>query len=262
MPKTTSSPSSSLPTADASARGPRFTALICVRSARAEASSSGSAPSHRAFRETRVSSRGVPPARCLRITPRVPVLGHRAGPSARTGVRGAPTTRALLEGVGVGADAVAAVSAAGGGGAVRAPRRRRLAGRRALRRRAGLELRRARQSSGVCSRTARTTSVMALELLAPTLGALRARRAFLATACAGSLARAVCGVAAGATRAALTRHLPAATTPARTSPRKKRRRRRRRACLVPPPGSCRAPRNRPRPSGSCSWRSPPRTCFS
>jgi hypothetical protein len=47
---------------------------------------------------------------------------------------------------------------------------------------------------------------MALELLAPTLGARYGRGAFLATACAGSLARAVCGVAAGATRAALTRH--------------------------------------------------------
>ena len=44
-----------------------------------------------------------------------------------------------------------------GDGAVRAPRRRRLAGRRALRRRAGLEPTRT-PSSGVCSRTARTTS--------------------------------------------------------------------------------------------------------
>ena len=61
MPKTTSSPSSSLPTADASARGPRFTAYkICVRSARAELRLAVRRESHRAFRETRVSSRGVP----------------------------------------------------------------------------------------------------------------------------------------------------------------------------------------------------------
>ena len=120
-------------------------------------------------------------------------------------VRGALTTRALLEGVGVGADAVAAVSAASAT--------------------AQFVLRDVVGSLGaVLFAAARGSSFdahakqwrlfadcandvgMALELLAPTLGARYGRGAFLATACAGSLARAVCGVAAGATRAALTRH--------------------------------------------------------
>ena len=47
---------------------------------------------------------------------------------------------------------------------------------------------------------------MALELLAPTLGQVYRQCAFLTLACLGSLARALCGVAAGATRTALTRH--------------------------------------------------------
>ena len=120
-------------------------------------------------------------------------------------VRGALTTRALLEGVGVGADAVAAVSAASAT--------------------AQFVLRDVVGSLGaVLFAAARGSSFdahakqwrlfadcandvgMALELLAPTLGARYGRGAFIATACAGSLARAVCGVAAGATRAALTRH--------------------------------------------------------
>ena len=120
-------------------------------------------------------------------------------------VRGALTTRALLEGVGVGADTVAAVSAASAT--------------------AQFVLRDVVGSLGaVLFAAARGSSFdahakqwrlfadcandvgMALELLAPTLGARYGRGAFLATACAGSLARAMCGVAAGATRAALTRH--------------------------------------------------------
>lgn len=120
-------------------------------------------------------------------------------------VRGALTTRALLEGVGVGADAVAAVSAAS---ATAQFVLRDVVGS------LGAVLFAAAQGSSFDAHAKQWRLFadcandvgMALELLAPTLGARYGRGAFLATACAGSLARAVCGVAAGATRAALTRH--------------------------------------------------------
>jgi hypothetical protein len=47
---------------------------------------------------------------------------------------------------------------------------------------------------------------MLLELLAPTIGAIYGQTAFFLVACLGSLARALCGVAGGASRVALTRH--------------------------------------------------------
>ena len=120
-------------------------------------------------------------------------------------VRGALTTRALLEGVGVGSDAVAAVSAAS---ATAQFVLRDVVGS------LGAVLFAATQGSSFDAYAKQwrlfadcvNNVGMALELLAPTLGARYGRGAFLATACAGSLARAVCGVAAGATRAALTRH--------------------------------------------------------
>ena len=120
-------------------------------------------------------------------------------------VRGALTTRALLEGVGVGSDAVAAVSAAS---ATAQFVLRDVVGS------LGAVLFAATQGSSFDAYAKQWRLFadcandvgMALELLAPTLGARCGRGAFLATACLGSLARAVCGVAAGATRAALTRH--------------------------------------------------------
>ena len=120
-------------------------------------------------------------------------------------VRGALTTRALLEGVGVGSDAVAAVSAAS---ATAQFVLRDVVGS------LGAVLFAATQGSSFDAYAKQWRLFadcandvgMALELLAPTLGARYGRGAFLATACLGSLARAVCGVAAGATRAALTRH--------------------------------------------------------
>ena len=122
-------------------------------------------------------------------------------------VRGALTTRALLEGVGIGSDAkkVAAATAASAT--------------------AQFVLRDVVGSLGaVVFAASRGGSFdayakqwrffadcannlgMALELTAPTIGARYGKGAFFVVACLGSLSRALCGVAGGATRAALTRH--------------------------------------------------------
>ena len=121
-------------------------------------------------------------------------------------VRGALTTRALLEGVGIGdTDAVAAATAASAT--------------------AQFVLRDVVGSLGaVLFAASRGGSFdayakqwrffaycvnnlgMLLELLAPSLGAIYGQEAFFLVACLGSLARALCGVAGGASRVALTRH--------------------------------------------------------
>ena len=121
-------------------------------------------------------------------------------------VRGALTTRALLEGVGIGdTDAIAAATAASAT--------------------AQFVLRDVVGSLGaVLFAASRGGSFdayakqwrffadcvnnlgMVLELLAPSLGAIYGQEAFFLVACLGSLARALCGVAGGASRVALTRH--------------------------------------------------------
>ena len=203
MPKTTSSPSSSLPTADAQRA---WTAVhrVDLRPKRARG---GFVSRFGAKAIARFVKRAFLPAG-FPGTVSPDYLAFQSWDTAQglcSYVRGALTTRALLEGVGVGADAVAAVSAAsataqfvlrdvvGSLGAVLFAAARGSA--------SDAHAKQWRLFADCASDVG-----MALELLAPTLGARYGRGAFLATACAGSLARAVCGVAAGATRAALTRH--------------------------------------------------------
>ena len=111
------SPSSSLPTADATP-WTRFTFVERVRSARADASSRGS--SRARFVKRAFLPRGVPRHGVSRLRP-LPVLGHRAGPLL---LRARSLTTRALSRASASAPTPSPRCRRRGDGAVRAPRRR------------------------------------------------------------------------------------------------------------------------------------------